>query len=72
MTTPSAQLTGSDALQQVVPELKLTLDELAAFDGTKRPSPIYLAIRGIIFDVTRGLWLEGRYTGSVVGGVVLV
>ena len=55
-----------------MPELKLTLDELAAFDGTKRPTPIYLAIRGIIFDVTRGLWLEGRYTGSVVGGVLVV
>jgi hypothetical protein len=42
----------------------LTLDELAEFDGSKRPSPIYLAIKGIIYDVTRGAGCVGEKAAS--------
>lgn len=48
----------SRILTQVVPDLSLTLEQLAAYDGKTNPAPIYLAIKGVIFDVTRGMLLR--------------
>jgi predicted heme/steroid binding protein len=39
---------------QVVPEQRLTLQQLAQFDGSDAAKPIMLAIRGTVFDVTKG------------------
>ena len=39
---------------QVVEPLKLTLEELKAYNGEDKSKPILLAIRGIVFDVSRG------------------
>ena len=47
-----AQSTGF--LGQVVEPLKLTIEELAAYSGADKSKPILLAIRGVIFDVSRG------------------
>ncbi len=39
-------------LGSVVPSLSLTLEALAAFDGRDESKPMYLAIRGVVFDVS--------------------
>jgi predicted heme/steroid binding protein len=39
--------------------LSLTLEELAAYDGTDPEKPIYLAINGTIYDVTAGRRIYG-------------
>lgn len=39
---------------QVVSPKELSLEELAAYDGKTEGKPIYLAIKGTIFDVTKG------------------
>ena len=39
---------------QVVEPQRLTLEELATFNGTEAGKPIYLAIRGVVFNVTSG------------------
>lgn len=39
---------------QVVQPKRLTLEELAAYNGATAGKPILLAIRGTVFDVTRG------------------
>lgn len=41
------------------PPLELTLEQLAAFDGTDESRPIYLAINGTIYDVTVGRRIYG-------------
>lgn len=40
---------------QVVPPMKLTLEQLKEYGGEDRSKPILLAIRGVIFDVTKGM-----------------
>ena len=42
-----------DGLQLVEPK-RLTLAQLKDYDGSDKKRPIYLAIRGIIFDVSKG------------------
>jgi len=39
---------------QVVEPKRLTLAELAEYNGEQPGKPIYLAIRGTVFDVTKG------------------
>ncbi|KAK9808787.1 hypothetical protein WJX72_003685 [[Myrmecia] bisecta] len=39
---------------KVVPLTELTLTELGAYDGSKPELPIYLSVRGTIFDVSKG------------------
>lgn len=39
---------------QIVPPMKLTLKELAEYDGSNPDKPILLSIRGTIYDVTAG------------------
>ncbi|SPO03302.1 related to DNA damage response protein [Cephalotrichum gorgonifer] len=41
------------------PPLELTLEELAAYDGTDTSKPIYLAINGTIYDVSAGARIYG-------------
>lgn len=46
---------------QVVPLKEVTLSELKQHDGTNPDKPMYIAIRGTVFDVTTGkhaLWLH--------------
>ncbi len=39
-------------LGKIVPSLQLTLEALAGFDGRVEANPMYLAIRGVVFDVS--------------------
>ena len=39
---------------QLVEPLKLTLAQLKEYDGSDKKRPIYLAIRGVVFNVSRG------------------
>ena len=39
-------------LGRVIPGLSLTLDALAKYDGRDEGKPMYLAIRGVVFDVS--------------------
>ena len=39
---------------QMVEPKRLTLAQLKEYDGSDRKKPIYLAIRGIVFDVSKG------------------
>lgn len=39
---------------QLVEPKRLTLAQLKEYDGSDKKKPIYLAIRGVIFDVSRG------------------
>lgn len=45
---------GVGAGVQVVEPKRLTLAELAAYNGEQPGKPILLAIRGTVFDVTKG------------------
>lgn len=48
-------------------DLKLTLDELASYDGTDG-QPAYVAIDGVIYDVTdNDSWTGGKHNGAVAG-----
>lgn len=46
--------------------IKLTLQQLSEFDGVKNKA-IYLAIKGVIFDVTSGKDHYGKGTHSIHG-----
>ncbi len=47
--------------------LMLTLEELSAFDGTGG-KPAYIAVDGLIYDVTNSaLWKEGAHNGFAAG-----
>ncbi len=48
-------------------ELTLTLDELAQYDG-KDGNPAYIAVDGVIYDVTDvALWKNGAHNGYTAG-----
>ncbi len=53
---------------QVTPPKQLTLDQLAEFDGTNPSKPIYLAVRGVIFDVSTGSEFYGQDGPYPFGG----
>jgi len=62
---------GAGKLQNVVEigrvRLELTLDELKAFDG-KDGRPAYVAVDGIIYDVTNSIpWKNGEHSGFSAG-----
>lgn len=46
-------MTAANTLQ-IVPMKSLTLSELSEHDGSNPDKPMYLAIRGTVFDVTLG------------------
>lgn len=48
-------------------ELVLTLEELAKFDG-KNGNPAYVAVNGVIYDVTNvPQWAGGEHNGNTAG-----
>lgn len=49
------------------PVAEMTLDELAKFDGTGG-KPAYVAVDGIIYDVTKvKAWKKGKHKGNTAG-----
>jgi predicted heme/steroid binding protein len=56
------------ATEAAVPqELELTVEELAAYNG-KDGKPAYVAVDGVIYDVTDvGAWKNGEHKGTVAG-----
>jgi membrane-associated progesterone receptor component len=54
-------------MQVVEPKL-LSLEELAAYDGTDQAKPIYLAVRGVVFNVTQGRDFYGPDGAYPFGG----
>ncbi len=62
----SAQPTAaSDSTQS--PQLELTLEELAAYDG-KGGNPAYIAVDGVIYDVSgSSRWRNGEHNGYSAG-----
>ncbi|MEA5013177.1 MAG: cytochrome b5 domain-containing protein [Candidatus Limiplasma sp.] len=59
---PSA---ASDSSQN--PQLELTLEELAAYDG-KDGNPAYIAVDGVIYDVSgSSRWKNGEHNGYSAG-----
>lgn len=62
----SAQPTAaSDSTQS--PQLELTLEELAAYDG-KDGNPAYVAVEGVIYDVSgSSRWRNGEHNGYSAG-----
>lgn len=51
-----------------MPPRQLTLDQLAEFNGNNPSKPIYLAVRGVIFDVTSGKDFYGKDGAYPFGG----
>lgn len=71
-TTPDASMPMSTASApngtSSEEELELTLDELAAFNG-KNGQPAYIAVDGIIYDVSDlDLWAGGEHQGRFNAG----
>ena len=61
-TAPAAEATAAAPAQ-----LELTADELAAFDG-KNGKPAYVAVKGVIYDVTNvPQWANGMHNGNTAG-----
>lgn len=56
-------------LAQIVPEQRLTLQQLAAYDGSDPAKPIMLAIKGTVFDVTKGEGLQTALRDARCSGV---
>jgi hypothetical protein len=50
----TAMAANGTATAAVVGDVRLTLQELAAFDGTDASKPLYIAVRGKIYDVSAG------------------
>lgn len=57
---PSPHIQGpAPTPKQVVPLKEMTLDELAGHAGTDPAKPLYLAIKGTVFNVTKGSQFYG-------------
>lgn len=54
----TAQKTHSH-VRQVVPLKQMTLEELASHDGSDPSKPLYLAVKGTVFDVSKGSQFYG-------------
>ncbi len=69
-TTPAATATpaATEAAEAAAPaQLELTADELAAYDG-KDGKPAYVAVDGVIYDVTDvPQWANGTHNGNTAG-----
>lgn len=53
--------------RQVVPPLELTLEQLAGYDGHDTAKPMLLAIKGVVYDVTKGKDYYGPNGGFDTG-----
>jgi predicted heme/steroid binding protein len=61
-TASSASAAASDSGEKV-----FTLEELAKYDG-KNGNPAYVAVNGVVYDVTdRPLWKNGTHNGHLAG-----
>lgn len=56
---------------QVVPLKSFTLEELATYSGQDEGRPLLLAIKGTVFDVTKGNQFYGPNGGAMGGGAAL-
>lgn len=56
---PSVMVAALFGLWQVVPLKEMTLEELAKHDGSDKEQPLYLAIKGTVFDVSKGSQFYG-------------
>lgn len=69
-TPPPATATATTPLVTDAPaagELQLTLEELAAYDG-KNGQPAYIAVDGVIYDVSSNPnWRNGAHNGYAAG-----
>jgi predicted heme/steroid binding protein len=65
-TTATTTSTGTSTETSTEP-LSLTLEELAEFDG-KNGKPAYIAVSGVIYDVTNSSrWTGGQHNGFLAG-----
>jgi predicted heme/steroid binding protein len=58
---------------QVVPLREMTMEEVAEGDGKDPAKPIYIAIRGVVYDVSTGRQFygpDGGWAAAVAGGVI--
>ena len=68
--TPTAQTQEQKAVIEEKANLSLTLDELSTFDG-KSDNPAYIAVDGVIYDVTNvPQWVGGMHRGFSAGNDV--
>lgn len=44
---------------QIVPPIEISLDDLRKYDGSDESLPMYLAIQGVIFDVSKAKQFYG-------------
>lgn len=60
---PSGQANSTESSEK----LELTLDELGKYNG-KDGNPAYIAVDGIIYDVTESkMWKDGEHNGYTAG-----
>lgn len=62
----AAAATANGTAAAVVGSARLTLQQLAAYDGSDASKPLYIAVRGKIYDVSAGRSFYGP--GGWVGG----
>jgi predicted heme/steroid binding protein len=66
-TEATSEKTSEEAEASAEGQLELTLEELADYDGTDG-KPAYIAVDGIIYDVTNsGPWSKGTHNGYSAG-----
>lgn len=65
--TPGAATTTGAQVTEPGEDLELTLEELKSYDG-KDGRPAYVAVDGIIYDVSKvDAWVNGEHNGNVAG-----
>lgn len=66
-STPKETSTASTETTSTTGELELTVEELAKYDGSDG-NPAYIAIEGIIYDVSSvKAWFNGKHNGYTAG-----
>lgn len=66
-TESTQEETDVDVTEAESNEIILTTDELSNYDG-KEGNPAYIAVDGVIYDVTESsLWAEGEHNGFEAG-----
>lgn len=63
----AATTSTTESNSESTPQLELTLEELMKYSG-KDGNPAYIAVNGIIYDVTKSaLWKNGAHNGYEAG-----
>ncbi len=66
-TTTASETTATSEPAATAGEIELTLEELSQYDG-KDGNPAYVAVDGVIYDVTdSAAWKEGGHNGFEAG-----